>query len=234
MRRPETEWRTQRSAAGSPRRQGYSRDIVHFNATAIAPRNLGRLNFAVLRCSLPAAPKRSSPTSACGSFSARGLLKSLYAAYRVVSVRAHTSRAAECQEWLASQPTLVDDVVYYLKDFHTPAIADLRRDTTGAKGNLEGFYLRGILAGGDWAYSNPFAPAPLSDDEIAIATCLRKMDEYVRRGKQFYTLAEASQDHYLNLLSQQALKEGREINIEPQWWTRAVSEAAKSTGGNVL
>ncbi|MFB3883129.1 MAG: Gfo/Idh/MocA family protein [Armatimonadota bacterium] len=112
---------------------------------------------------------------------------------------------------------IVDDTVYYLKDFRTPMAVELRRDVTGANGNLEGFYLRGIQAGGEWAYVNPFAPAPLSDDELAIATCLAKMDEYVRTGREFYTLAEACQDHYLNLVYQQALKEGREVEVEPLW-----------------
>ncbi|MCJ7751378.1 MAG: Gfo/Idh/MocA family oxidoreductase [Armatimonadetes bacterium] len=110
---------------------------------------------------------------------------------------------------------IVDDIAYYLKDFRTPMAIELRRDVTGAKGSLEGFYLRGIQAGGEWAYSNPFAPAPLSDDELAIATCLTKMDEYVRTGREFYSLAEGCQDHYLNLVSQEALDSGREIQAEP-------------------
>lgn len=110
---------------------------------------------------------------------------------------------------------IVDDVAYYLKDFSTPMAVELRRDVTGAKGNLEGFYLRGIQAGGEWAYSNPFAPARLSDDELAIATCLAKMDEYVRTGREFYSLAEGIQDHYLNLVSQDALGSGREIQADP-------------------
>ncbi len=110
---------------------------------------------------------------------------------------------------------IVNDTVYYLKDFHTPIALDLRRDTTGANGNLEGFYLRGIQAGGEWLYTNPFAPAPLSDDEIAIAACLVRMDEYVRTSREFYPLAEACQDHYLTLLCQQAVREGRELQAEP-------------------
>ena len=115
---------------------------------------------------------------------------------------------------------IVNDTVHSLKDFRTPIALDLRRDTTGANGNLEGFYLRGIQVGGEWAYSNPFAPAPLSDDEIAIATCLEKMEEYVRTGQGCYSLAEASQDHYLGLLCDQALSQGREIEAETQEWSR--------------
>ncbi len=115
---------------------------------------------------------------------------------------------------------IVNDVVYYLKDFRTPMASELTRETTGANGNLEGFYLRGIRAAGEWAYYNPFAPAPLSDDELAIATCLEMMDEYVRTGREFYSLAEAMQDHYLNLLFQQAVKEGRELQAERQPWVK--------------
>ena len=110
---------------------------------------------------------------------------------------------------------IVNDTVYYLRDFRTPIAVELRRHTTGANGNLEGFYLKGIAAGAEWVYTNPFAPASLSDDELAIATCLVRMDEYVRTGRDFYPVAEACQDHYLNLLCQQAVREGRELRADP-------------------
>jgi len=62
------------------------------------------------------------------------------------------------------------------------------------------------------------AAAPHSDDEIAIATCLAKMDEYVRTGQEFYLVAEACQDQYLGLLCLQATEEGREVRAELQEW----------------
>ncbi len=114
---------------------------------------------------------------------------------------------------------IVNDVIHYLKDYRTPIALDLRRHVTGANGDLHGFHLRGIQVGDEWAYTNPFAPASLPDDEIAIATCLVKMDEYLHTGREFYPLAEACQDHYLNLVAQQALSEGREISAQPQEWT---------------
>ncbi len=61
-------------------------------------------------------------------------------------------------------------------------------------------------------------PRRFPDDELAIATCLARMDEYVRTGRECYSLAEACQDHYLSLLCQQAVREGREIRAEPQEW----------------
>jgi predicted dehydrogenase len=113
---------------------------------------------------------------------------------------------------------IANDTVSYLQDFRTPMCCELRRDVTGANGDLDGFYLKGIQAGGEWVYRNPFAPASLPDDELAIATCLVRMDEYVRTGRDFYPLAEACQDHYLNLLCQQAVREARAVQAEPQEW----------------
>ncbi len=94
----------------------------------------------------------------------------------------------------------------------------LVRRTAGVGSNLEGNHLQGYTAGPRWVYRNPCAPASLADDEIAIATCLMKMDEYVRTGADFYPLAEASQDHYLYLLSQQSAREGRPVQAERQPW----------------
>ncbi len=113
---------------------------------------------------------------------------------------------------------VMNDHAFYLKDHRTPIELCLVRRTAGTGSNLEGNHLQGYVAGGDWVYRNPCAPASLADDEIAIATCLMKMDEYVRTGKSFYPLAEGSQDHYLYLLAQQAVREGRPIEAERQPW----------------
>lgn len=111
-----------------------------------------------------------------------------------------------------------DMQVYYLQDFQTPVTLELVRQDTGQNGNLEGYYHRGILAGSEWLYTNPWMPARLSDDEIAIATCLDKMEQYVAGGPSFYSLAEASQDHYLSLLMQQALETSQVVHSTQQVW----------------
>ncbi|GCE22385.1 hypothetical protein [Dictyobacter kobayashii] len=98
--------------------------------------------------------------------------------------------------------------VRYLQDVQTPISFTLQRQNAGENGNLEGYYLKGILAGSEWIYQNPFKPARLTDDEIAIATCLEKMAVYIDEGVEFYGLAEASQDHYLSLIIQEALSAG--------------------------
>jgi predicted dehydrogenase len=117
--------------------------------------------------------------------------------------------------------------VKYLEDFRTPVAIELKRLDAGPNGNLEGYYHKGILAGDEWIYQNPFIPARLSDDEIAVATCLDKMARYVDGGPSFYSLAEASQDHYLGLVVDEAVKTGGTVATRRQPW--ALTAEQKST-----
>jgi len=110
--------------------------------------------------------------------------------------------------------------VRYLVDYQTPVALDLRREDAGVDGNLEGYYHKGILAGATWLYRNPLAPGRLSDDEIAVGTCLERMAAYVDGGPDFYSLAEAAQDHYLSLVLGQALARGEGVATQPQPWVR--------------
>lgn len=106
----------------------------------------------------------------------------------------------------------------YLVDFLTPVDADLLRRDAGQDGNLEGYYHKGVLAGGEWVYRNPFIPARLTDDELAVATCLAKMADYVHGGPEFYPLAEAAQDRYLDILIAEAAETGEKVTSSPQAW----------------
>ncbi|WP_438448941.1 Gfo/Idh/MocA family protein [Gorillibacterium sp. sgz5001074] len=115
-----------------------------------------------------------------------------------------------------------NEEVRYLRDFRTPVETGLRRIQAGAGGNLEGFHLKGILLGEEEIYRNPYAPGRLSDDEIAVATCLGRMGEYIGGGSSFYSLAEASQDHYLSLLIKQAAASRQKIRTERQIWADPV------------
>ncbi|WP_219838289.1 Gfo/Idh/MocA family protein [Paenibacillus sp. R14(2021)] len=117
-----------------------------------------------------------------------------------------------------SRGEVSNDEAAWLADFQTPLLAKLRRVDNGFEGNTLGFTYGGILLGSEWLYRNPFVPARLSDDEIAIATSLVKMGEYVQGGPSFYSLAEASQDHYLNLLMQQSIAEGTAVVSGKQAW----------------
>ncbi len=108
--------------------------------------------------------------------------------------------------------------VRYLKDFKTPIEYELKRKNAGEDSNLEGYHLKGILAGEEWIYVNPFIPAKLSDDEIAVASCLEKMNTYVKGGPDFYSLAEASQDHYLGLMVRKAIETKGPVLTKTQPW----------------
>ena len=128
--------------------------------------------------------------------------------------------------WIRSSRILVrgdrgeinNTTVRYLKDFQTPIESTLRRLNAGEDGNLEGLYFKGILLGDEWLVRNPFALGRLTDDEIAIATCLQKMAEYINGGPGFCSLAQASQDHYLGLMIDQAVQSGEAVHCPRQVW----------------
>jgi predicted dehydrogenase len=110
---------------------------------------------------------------------------------------------------------------WYLDDFHTPVRIRFERNDAGQAGNLEGYYHRGYSAGAvDW-YQNPFVPGRLSDDEIAIATCLGSMRRYLETGESFYSLAEASQDHYLSLMMDEAIRSEGTVKSSHQVWCQS-------------
>lgn len=95
---------------------------------------------------------------------------------------------------------------------------ELRRINKGEYENAEGYFLKGIMAGERWVYENPFMPARLYDDEIAIAACLKKMAAYAEGGPEFYGLPDASQDHYIGMLIEQAIRSGETVVSERQPW----------------
>ncbi|MDQ0193944.1 Gfo/Idh/MocA family protein [Paenibacillus wynnii] len=114
---------------------------------------------------------------------------------------------------------IVNERVAWLEDFDSPVYSELRRVDTGHGGNLEGFYLKGIMGDREWLYRNPFAPARLAEDEIAIAESLARMGRYAQGGPSFYSLAEGSQDHYLAMLMTQAAATGEAITSVTQVWS---------------
>jgi hypothetical protein len=109
--------------------------------------------------------------------------------------------------------------VQYLVHFETPMELQLRRLDAGETGNLEGYHHKGYVGSGAWWYRNPFAPARLSDEEIAVATCLSAMSRYLETGESFYGLAEAAQDHYLGLLIDKAIDTGHPLESSAQVWS---------------
>jgi hypothetical protein len=113
---------------------------------------------------------------------------------------------------------IIDESATYLLDYKTPVRVAFTRHSAGINGNLEGNYLKGVQAGETWLYRNPLAPAALTDDEIAVGTCLLCMGEYVSEGTPFYSAAEACQDRYIDLLMQEAVATGAVVKSQRQPW----------------
>jgi predicted dehydrogenase len=128
--------------------------------------------------------------------------------------------------WIRSPRLLVRGVegeinqttVRVLHNVHTPFQFDLVRRDTGHTGNLEGYAHQAIFGGGEILYQNPFPAMRWNDDEIAVATSLSKMANYLTTGEPFYSVAEASHDCYLNLLIAESLASGRETSGNSQPW----------------
>lgn len=108
--------------------------------------------------------------------------------------------------------------VRWLEAFDRPVLARIRRDVTGVGGNLEGMFLRGLQLGAEWVFENPFLPARLSDDEIAIASTLVGMRDHIAGGPDVYSLAEASQDLSFALAMKEAAASGAPVRTRPRAW----------------
>lgn len=93
---------------------------------------------------------------------------------------------------------IINNTCTYLKD-GLPHSFKIKRNCFGAEENLDGFSLLNITGNGDVLYTNPFKNARLSDEEIAIATCLLKMKEYTQNGTEFYSTQKAFTDY--NIIS---------------------------------
>jgi K+-sensing histidine kinase KdpD len=85
-------------------------------------------------------------------------------------------------------------------------------DGAGIDGDLEGSYLRRILLRDTAHFENRFAPARLNDDELAVAEVMHRMAVFVQTGEPFYSLAEASHDHYLGMLVDEAAESGHTLH----------------------
>ncbi|MBV8815756.1 MAG: Gfo/Idh/MocA family oxidoreductase [Verrucomicrobia bacterium] len=95
---------------------------------------------------------------------------------------------------------------------------DLVRRDTGHTGNLEGHYLQTISGGSEVLYRNPFPGRRWNDDEIAVATSLSGMMQYIETGEPIYSVAQACHDRYLDLLIEEAVNTGKEVAGEKQPW----------------
>ncbi len=128
--------------------------------------------------------------------------------------------------WIRSNRVLVrgergeihDSTVRYLAAGNAPVRLELERHETGRDGNLEGLGLIGVSLGDEWLQRNEFVGARLTDDELAVATCLARMAEYVEGGPSVCDLADGVHDHYLGLLIDAAVASGQPVRVGGRLW----------------
>ena len=93
---------------------------------------------------------------------------------------------------------IINNTCTYLKD-GIPHSFEIKRNCFGTEESLDGFSLLNITGNGEVLYTNPFKNARLSDEDIAIATCLLKMKDYMQNRKEFYSTQNAYTDFNLIL-----------------------------------
>ena len=100
-----------------------------------------------------------------------------------------------------------------------PLQASVERRQTGLDGDLEGHDLDTLTWAGEVLYRNPFRGARLSDEEIAVATCLLAAAARARgEGPPPYPLADACQDQLLALALDEAARTGRPQRTAVEPW----------------
>lgn len=122
---------------------------------------------------------------------------------------------------LGDKGQIQDDTAYYLVPDGSPAISSFTRMDQGINDHIDGFCLRSVSLGEREYYKNPFIPARLGDDELAVAYCLYQMAMWLQ-GKEppFYPLEEALQDTYLAICLEKALESKAPVETTPQPWAK--------------
>lgn len=118
-----------------------------------------------------------------------------------------------------SHGEIVDQQLTRMLDPRTPVTEQLVRRQTGLDGDLEGFDLDTLSLGGRAWYRNCFQGKRFADEDIAIATLLIKMADWVRdSGEPPYPLAQASQDHAIALAINESAASGQRIELAVGPW----------------
>lgn len=110
-----------------------------------------------------------------------------------------------------------DMTVRYLNKDNVTVTQEIQRNDVGVYNNKEWAH-KELLFLDRVIYQNPFYPARLNDDEIAVASCLAGMKEYVETGKDCYPLKEAMQDTYLSFVMEEAITTGQTVETSRQIW----------------
>jgi predicted dehydrogenase len=115
---------------------------------------------------------------------------------------------------------LRDDEIVHMPAPSTIARTTLVRRQSGHDLDLNGFDTETITLGDQVLYRNPYPGHRFNDDEIATATLLDAMADWIRgAGPPPYPLADGAQDHLIALAIEQAAGTGQEITATTEAWS---------------
>ena len=116
---------------------------------------------------------------------------------------------------------IVDNQLIALAEGPAIVESEFRRYQLGFDLNLDGFDTEHISLNGAVIYKNPFIGLRLMDEEIAIATVMVRMADWVAgAGLAPYPLREACQDHLISLAIDESGKSARSVETGREIWAK--------------
>ncbi|MFC0435685.1 Gfo/Idh/MocA family protein [Kutzneria buriramensis] len=114
---------------------------------------------------------------------------------------------------------LRDNEVVRLTAPKTIVRTEIVRRQTGYDLDLDGYDTDHITFGDEVLYRNPYQGKRWNDEEIAIATLLQDMGNWVRGdGPEPYPLADGIQDHRIALAIEEAADSGLPVRVDDEPW----------------
>ena len=118
-----------------------------------------------------------------------------------------------------SRGEIVDDSVIRLIEGPAITTSRIERYQLGYDLNLDGYDTEHLSFDGKVVFKNPFTGLRFMDEEIAIATLMVQMADWINgNAKAPYPLNEACQDHLVSLAIDESIASGRSVTTRKQHW----------------
>jgi predicted dehydrogenase len=118
-----------------------------------------------------------------------------------------------------SRGEIVDDSVIRLIEGPAITTSRIERNQLGYDLNLDGYDTEHLSFDGKVVFKNPFTGLRFMDEEIAIATLMAQMADWINgNAKAPYPLNEACQDHLVSLAIDESIALGKSITTAKQDW----------------
>jgi predicted dehydrogenase len=118
-----------------------------------------------------------------------------------------------------SRGEIVDDSVIRLVEGPAITTSRIKRYQLGYDLNLDGYDTEHLSFDGKVVFKNPFTGLRFMDEEIAIATLMAQMADWINgNAKAPYPLNEACQDHLVSLAIDESIALGKSVTTAKQDW----------------